>query len=57
MYVTITNFDKQFENIDNIYLVENNQPGDGKIYTFAATPRWQQQPLKPKYRMQYVPVG
>jgi putative ABC transport system permease protein len=33
------NFDKQFKNIDNIYLVENNQPGDGKIYTFASTPR------------------
>jgi putative ABC transport system permease protein len=33
------NFDKQFKNIDNIYLVENNQPGDGKIYTFSATPR------------------
>ncbi|RYU92432.1 ABC transporter permease [Mucilaginibacter terrigena] len=33
------NYDKQFKNIDNIYLVENNQPGDGKIYTFAATPR------------------
>ncbi|TSD66914.1 FtsX-like permease family protein [Inquilinus sp. KBS0705] len=32
-------YDKQFDNIDNIYLVENNQPGDGKIYTFAATPR------------------
>ena len=23
------NYDKQFKNIDNIYLVENNQPGDG----------------------------
>ncbi len=33
------NYDKQFDNIDNIYLVENNQPGDGKIYTFASTPR------------------
>lgn len=33
------NYDKQFKNIDNIYLVENNQPGDGKIYTFASTPR------------------
>lgn len=32
------NFDKQFNNIDNIYIVENNQPGDGKIYTFASTP-------------------
>ncbi|MES2265993.1 MAG: ABC transporter permease [Bacteroidota bacterium] len=33
------NYDKQFDNIDNIYIVENNQPGDGKIYTFEATPR------------------
>lgn len=33
------NFDKQFENIDKVYLVENNQPGDGKIYTFPSTPR------------------
>src|ERR1700710_558702 len=32
-------FDRQFKNLDNIYLIENNQPGDGKIYTFAATPR------------------
>jgi putative ABC transport system permease protein len=40
LYVTYhLNYDKQFKNIDNIYLVENNQPGDGKIYTFAATPR------------------
>jgi len=34
-----TSFDKQFDNIDNIYIIKNNQPGDGKIYTFAATPR------------------
>lgn len=33
------NFDHQFKNLDNIYLVENNQPGDGKIYTFSATPK------------------
>jgi len=33
-------YDHQFKNIDNIYIVENNQPGDGKIYTFSATP-WQ----------------
>ncbi|MFD0793942.1 ABC transporter permease [Mucilaginibacter litoreus] len=33
------NFDKQFNNIDNIYLVENNQQGDGKTYTFGSTPR------------------
>ncbi|MES2274783.1 MAG: ABC transporter permease [Bacteroidota bacterium] len=32
------NFDKQFSNLDRIYIVENNQPGDGKIYTFSATP-------------------
>jgi putative ABC transport system permease protein len=32
------NYDKQFTNIQNIYLVENNQPGDGKTYTFASTP-------------------
>jgi putative ABC transport system permease protein len=31
-------YDHQFSNLSNIYLVENNQPGDGKIYTFAATP-------------------
>jgi len=32
------NYDHQFNNLDNIYIVENNQPGDGKIYTFASTP-------------------
>jgi ABC-type antimicrobial peptide transport system permease subunit len=32
------NYDKQFTNINNLYMVENNQPGDGKTYTFAATP-------------------
>ncbi len=31
-------YDHQFKNLDNIYVVENNQPGDGKIYTFSATP-------------------
>src|ERR1700760_907769 len=31
-------FDHQFSNLDNIYVVENNQAGDGKIYTFNATP-------------------
>ena len=31
-------FDHQFKNLDNIYVVENNQHGDGQIYTFAATP-------------------
>ncbi|MES2063905.1 MAG: ABC transporter permease [Bacteroidota bacterium] len=40
LYVTYhVNYDKHFKNIDNIYLVENNQPGDGKIYTFSATSR------------------
>ena len=40
LYVTYhLSFDHQFKNLDNIYIVENNQPGDGKIYTFAATPR------------------
>ncbi|RFZ84479.1 ABC transporter permease [Mucilaginibacter terrenus] len=39
LYVTYhLNYDKQFDNLDNIYIVENNQPGDGKIYTFASTP-------------------
>jgi putative ABC transport system permease protein len=33
------NYDKQFKNADSIYIVENNQPGDGQIYTFRATPR------------------
>jgi ABC-type antimicrobial peptide transport system permease subunit len=32
------NYDKQFNNVSNLYLIENNQPGDGKTYTFAATP-------------------
>ena len=31
-------FDRHFQNIDNIYIVENNQPGDGKVYTFDTTP-------------------
>jgi putative ABC transport system permease protein len=31
-------YDHQFKNLNNIYIVENNQPGDGKIYTFASTP-------------------
>jgi putative ABC transport system permease protein len=39
LYVTYhLGYDHQFKNLDNIYIVENNQPGDGKIYTFAATP-------------------
>ncbi len=33
------NFDKQFDDISNIYIVENNQSGDGKVYTFSSTPR------------------
>jgi putative ABC transport system permease protein len=32
------NFNHQFKNLDNIYVVENNQPGDGKVYTFTSTP-------------------
>jgi putative ABC transport system permease protein len=32
------NFDKQFDNLDRIYIIQNNQPGDGKIYTFTSTP-------------------
>jgi putative ABC transport system permease protein len=32
------NFNHQFKNLDNIYVVENNQPGDGKVYTFTITP-------------------
>lgn len=32
------NFDKQFDSLDRIYIVENNQPGEDKIYTFSATP-------------------
>ncbi|OOQ61848.1 ABC transporter permease [Mucilaginibacter pedocola] len=39
-------YDKQFNNIENIYLVENNQPGDGKIYTFSATPRQAAEAIK-----------
>lgn len=39
LYITYhLNYDKQFKGLDNIYMVENNQPGDGKIYTFASTP-------------------
>jgi len=32
-------FNHQFNNLENIYICENNQPGDGKIYTFTATPK------------------
>lgn len=32
------NFDRHFKNIDNIYLIESNQVGDGKIFTFPVTP-------------------
>jgi len=32
------NFNHQFENLDNIYVVKNNQHGDNQIYTFEATP-------------------
>ncbi|TWR31377.1 FtsX-like permease family protein [Mucilaginibacter pallidiroseus] len=53
LYVTYHySFDKQFDNINNIYLVENNQPGDGKIYTFAATP----QPLAPTIKTEVPDV-
>ena len=31
-------YDHQFKDLKNIYLVENNQPGDGQIYTFGSTP-------------------
>jgi predicted permease len=32
------NFDSQFKGLDKVYMVENNQQADGKVYTFAATP-------------------
>lgn len=31
-------YDKQFDNIDNIYTIENNQTGNGQVFTFMATP-------------------
>lgn len=31
-------YDRQFDNIDNIYTIENNQTGNGQIFTFMATP-------------------
>ena len=31
-------YDKQFRNVGNIYTIENNQEGDGEIFTFMATP-------------------
>ncbi|GAA4311234.1 ABC transporter permease [Mucilaginibacter gynuensis] len=31
-------YDRQFKDSESIYIVENNQKGDGKIYTFPATP-------------------
>ncbi len=31
-------YDKQFKNVENIYAIENNQTGDGEIFTFMATP-------------------
>lgn len=33
------NYDKQFAGIENIYVLQNNQQGDGKIFTFLATPK------------------
>jgi len=32
------NFDTQFSNLDKVYLIENNQPGDGQVHTFSASP-------------------
>src|SRR5476651_931520 len=32
------NYDRQFEGLDHIYIIENNQPGDGQVHTFSATP-------------------
>lgn len=32
-------YNTQFPNLENIYFVENNQPGEGMILTFPATPR------------------
>jgi len=32
------NYDKQFANVENIYMLKNNQQGDGKMFTFDATP-------------------
>lgn len=32
-------FDQQFKDVDRVYIVQNNQPGEGKIYTFSSTPR------------------
>ncbi len=31
-------YNRQYGDISRTYLIENNQPGDGKIYTFASTP-------------------
>ncbi len=33
------NYDEHLGNTEKLFLVENNQKGDGKIYTFGATPR------------------
>ncbi|WP_461451872.1 ABC transporter permease [Mucilaginibacter sp.] len=39
LYITYhLSFNHQFKNLDNIYVVKNNQHGDGQIYTFEATP-------------------
>jgi putative ABC transport system permease protein len=39
LYVTYhLNYDKQLKNLDNLYIIENNQAGEGKVYTFPATP-------------------
>lgn len=33
------NYDRQFPNAENIYVLQNNQTGDDKIFTFTATPK------------------
>ncbi|TWR26060.1 FtsX-like permease family protein [Mucilaginibacter achroorhodeus] len=40
------NYDKQFKELDKIFLVQNNQAGDGKIYTFSASPRQAAETIK-----------
>lgn len=40
LYVTYhLGFDQQFNHIDQVYLIESNQAGDGKIFTFPVAPR------------------
>ncbi|GAB3926972.1 ABC transporter permease [Mucilaginibacter myungsuensis] len=40
------NYDKQFADLDRIYIIQNNQPGDGVIHTFTSTPRPMAQAIK-----------